>query len=89
MTSKKETQSDKIWNLIKDLTLEVFALPGQPLDKFVTRLLISEEVVHLQLQATAILPALEEALQKVKLPDNEQWEVVPAGAYTIIQIVPK
>ena len=88
--SKTEiTKADKIWGMIKDIPLEMFALPEQTLETYATRLPITDDSVHMQLSASAALPALEAALTKVRLPKGEDWEVIQAGNYTIVKIVPK
>ena len=95
MTDKKDdakvektaTVSDGIWNKIKNLQLDLFGLPDQIVSDNVSRHEILEDKVHLTLKAPAVLISLEDALQKVKLPANQSFEIVQVKNYTVISIV--
>ncbi len=92
MAEKKvaeEKVADRIWDLIKDLDLEIFALPNQTVSMHCKREDILPNEVHLVLKSTAVLPALEEALRKAKIAKNEAWEISQASRYTILKLVPK
>jgi hypothetical protein len=82
-------ESDRIWDLIKDLPIELYALPGQTVEMHCERRDILPNEVHLLLKSSAVLPALEEALKRVKLAKNEAFEISQASVYTILKIVPK
>ena len=71
---KPRTKADDIWDMIKGLTLDLFSLPGQTLEKNVTRLDVLPDLVHLKLKSTAVLPAMEEALKTIKLPNGPYGE---------------
>lgn len=61
---KSTTTSDKIWGEIKDLSLDLFALPNQKVSMHTKRVEISPEMVHLTLSSQAVLASLETALGK-------------------------
>lgn len=92
MKDKKDeevlTESDKIWNEIKGLELGVYSLPDQLVEHHVKRMKITNDAVHLTLKSTAVLPALEEVLAKVKLPGNKVYQVEQAK-YVIVRKVDK
>jgi len=57
--------AEKMWSSIKDLDLQLFALPGQPTSKFFEPLFIEPELfLKHKTSTTAALIALEEALPK-------------------------
>lgn len=85
----KENMADKIWGMISNIPLEIFALPNQTLQMHCNVIPVTPDALYITLKSTAALPALEEAVLKVKLPSNQQWDVSQAGAYTVIKIVPK
>lgn len=63
-----ESQSLKIWNQIKDIDLELFALPGQTVEKHASPVLdMSKTELHLLLKTSAALPVLEEVVRKFGL----------------------
>lgn len=59
---KKITESDKIWEEIRKLNIEIFGLPGQMIENHSTRILGSPNEVLLKLKSSAVLPALEQLL---------------------------
>jgi len=59
---QKTTESDKIWEEIRRLNIEVFGLPGQTVEGHTTRILGSPNEVLLKLKSSAVLPALEQLL---------------------------
>ncbi len=81
------TQGDKIWDMIKNLDLHLFALPGQLLHKKVKRMPIDESCVHLKVSVAAVVPALEEALKGVSPGDKRAWKVVQSDIYTAVELV--
>jgi hypothetical protein len=88
MTKEKAeiTVSDAIWNRIKGLQLDLFALPDQIIEKNVHRVNITDDKLYLTLKAPAVLPAIEAALSKLKMPENQVFEITQAKNYTIISI---
>jgi hypothetical protein len=84
---KEKTRSDVIWDQIKDLPVEIYALPNQTLSQHVERLEVAEDLVHLKPKSPAILPAMEEALGKVKLARGEKFDVAPQQNFIVISIV--
>ena len=91
--AKEVTAAEKIWDKIKDLPLEIFALPNQVVQDHVKREAQMEkaipDAVHLILKSAAVLPALEESLGKVRLGRHERFEVTQYSKYTVVKIVPK
>lgn len=81
----RETEADKIWTQIKDLKIQLFALPAQKIEENVVRMPVSDDEVCLKLKSQAVLPALEEALKDVPIEENKMWEVVQTTKYTIVR----
>jgi hypothetical protein len=84
---KEETQADKIWNMIKDLNVDIFALEDQKVNQYCEKFDVEDSTVYVRLKSTAVLPALEEAIKKVKLK-GEVFELGEAGPYKTIKLVP-
>jgi len=61
--SKTLTVADKIWEDIKDVKLEMFALPNQFVNSYCKPVPIEPTKLYLTFSASAVLPALELAIQ--------------------------
>jgi len=86
-TQKTKTKSDVIWNQIKNLKLELFALPDEVVDKHFERMEVTDDEVHLKLKnkaGMAVIPALVEALQSIKLARGEGYNVEETKDYLIV-----
>jgi len=59
---EKSTVSDDIWFEIKDLQLQMFALPNQRVKKHAQRVKVLPDVCHIKIAFPAVLPALENVL---------------------------
>ncbi len=95
---EEKTAAEKIWEQIKDIPIDIFALPNQTVEMHVKRDARLEkampDAVHVKLKSAAVLPALEEALGKVRLPASkvglpQMFEFSSLDAYTVIKIVPR
>jgi len=60
----QKTEADKIWEVIKDVTLDIFALPNQKVHDYFTPIAIEPSKLYLLHKVSAALPALEESLMK-------------------------
>jgi hypothetical protein len=85
--TKPRTKADDIWDMIRGLPLDLYSLPGQTLEGHVNRLDVVPEQVHLQLKSTAVLPAMEEAMKGVKLPEGKSFRVDQQTGYVTVEIV--
>ena len=87
------TGADKIWNKIKDFPIDIYALPNQVVSQHVKREEKMEKVLpdalHVIFKSAAVLPALEDVLQRVRLGPNEMFELTQSARYTVIKIVPR
>lgn len=92
------TEAEKIWKKIKDLPIDIFALPDQTVERHVRREAAIEKAdpsaVHLILKSPAVLPALEDALKQVRLGKNKLgqplvFSITPISKYTVVKIVPR
>ena len=80
---ESKTLSDTIWDKISSVELDLFALPQQTLEKHAKRFKVTDNEVHLKIKTSAVLPALEEAVAKLKVngkkltvEQNKQFTVV-------------
>ncbi len=78
--SKVKTTAEKIWDEIKDKQVNMFALPNQSVNKYLTPVSIDPNKLYVTFTVTAILPALESAL-------GSQYKVEPAGRFLTIAYV--
>ncbi len=76
----KITESDKIWNEIKDLQINIFALPNQTVGQHVKRVEINTNELHLKLNSSAAISSLEEKLGQY----SKSLKLETAGEYVII-----
>jgi len=83
---KAPTRSDVIWDQIKNVEVEIYALPEQTIGKHVERLEVTDDMVHVRLKSPAILPAMELALRNVKLARGERFDVSSQKNFTVISI---
>jgi hypothetical protein len=92
------TPAGKIWSKIKDLPLDIYALPNQSVRdhaKFEAGLVDGfPDSAHLVLRSAAVKPALEEALGRVRLGQNQLnqalvFELSESAKYTVVKIVPR
>ncbi len=60
----EKLESQKIWDEIKEVNLNMFALPGQTVEKYCTPYMIEPSKCYVTVKVTAALVALEEALLK-------------------------
>ncbi len=94
----EETAAEKIWNKIKNVPMDIFALPNQTVQMYVTREAKLEkaipDAVHLKLKSAAVLPAMEDALGRVQLGKNAVgqqlvFDLSQMDVYTVVKIVPR
>jgi len=60
--SLKDTEAGKIWSEIKDLDIEMFALPGQKVHMHCSPVEIDPSKLYLNISSSAVLPSLEVAV---------------------------
>lgn len=58
----KMTESDKMWEEIKNLPISMFALPNQVVADHVTRVPLSPSELHLKMHSSAVIASLDVAL---------------------------
>jgi hypothetical protein len=93
----EQTVSSKLWDKIKDLPIDIFALPNQTIKDHIKREEGMEAVfpndVYVTLRSAAAYPALEEALgtaqarNQVRLAKGERFELSQSARYTVIKVV--
>jgi len=93
-TQREITFSDKLWEKIKDLDIEIFALPNQTLKDHVERAEVLPDQLHLIMKAPAMIAVLEEVMRKQGpklglLGEHEGFEVIQTPRFAIIKVVPK
>ncbi|HVI40815.1 MAG TPA: hypothetical protein VM577_09155 [Anaerovoracaceae bacterium] len=86
MVEKKEkdavTESDKIWEEIKNLPIEMFALTNQYVKHHAQRLKVSPNEVYLRLKSGAVVASLEAALARVR---GRSYELEVTEGYVIVR----
>ena len=93
----EQTPAAKLWDKIKDLPIDIFALPNQTVKDHAKREEGMDEVfpndVYVTLRSAAAFPALEEALgiaqsrNQIKLAKGERFDVSQSARYTVIKVV--
>jgi len=59
---KVKTVAEKIWEEIKDISLPMFALPNQTVERYCTPITVQPDKLYLTSTVGSILPTLEDAL---------------------------
>lgn len=88
----EQGKAAQIWDKIRNAPIEIYALPNQVVSNHVTREQKLEAAVpdalHLILKSAAVLPALEESLNKIRLSTKERFDISQQSMYTVVKIVP-
>lgn len=79
---KVVSEADKIWEDIKDIKLEMFALPNQYVNMFCKKVNIEPTKCYMVASASATLPALEVALK-------DKYNVEQMDKYIVISKIEK
>lgn len=86
MVEKKEkevfAESDKIWEEIKNLPIEMFSLANQYVKNHAQRIKVSPNEVHLKLKSGAVVASLEQALARVR---GKSYELEVTEGYIIVR----
>lgn len=61
---KSVSVADTVWNKVKSLKVDLFALPDVPVENYVERVDVEPSKLYLKLKVPAVLPLLEERLRK-------------------------
>lgn len=81
----EKSESEQIWDEIKDLPISMFALANQTVKQHVVYVPMRGRDVLLKLVSTAALPALEETLSNKYLTGGKKYEVEVADGYTLVR----
>lgn len=81
VTVPEKTQAEKIWDNIKDKSIEMFALPGQTPAKYCKPIQVEPNKLYLTFTVSAVLPALEEAFKTM-------YNVELADRYIVMSVKP-
>lgn len=92
-----QTAASILWEKIKDLPIDIFAIPNQTIKDHVSRdenmEIVFPDAIHVTFRAAAAYPALEEALRtavgrnQIKLAKGERFELSQNSKYTVIKVV--
>lgn len=75
------TPAERIWNHINGLPLEMFGLPNKKVSDYCTPVSVEPSKLYLTARASAVLPALETALQ-------HHYVVELAGKWIVVSPAP-
>lgn len=75
---KKITEADRIWNEIKGMSIDVYAIQNQVVEQHATMLPMPGDRLVLKLRSSAVLPALETAI-------GRKYEVELVEKYVIVK----
>lgn len=73
----KETEAHKIWNEIKEKSIDMFALPNQVVEKYCKPLFIEPNRLYLTISAASVLPSLEASL-------GEKYSIELSDKYLLV-----
>lgn len=78
-------ESDKIWEEIKNLPIDVFAIAGQCIAQHVIKIELPGTELYVKLASSAVLPALEATLAHPALIRGKKYEVLAGDGYVVIR----
>lgn len=84
---KVETESDKIWNEIHRLPIDVYGLPDQVVGNYLTKIELPGSELLVKMKTSAVFPALEATLSNMHLTKNRKYAVEMAKGYYLIKRV--
>lgn len=72
--STEKSNSDKIWEHIKNMNINMFALPAQKVSDYCTPVQVEPTKLYVTLRVPAALPVLEEMLgKKYVFVRHDKW----------------
>lgn len=77
-----QTEADKIWLAIKDLSIQMFALPDQTVEMHCAPVTVEPSKLYVVIRSSATLPSLEAAVAP-------RFQVEQADKFIIITPVPQ
>jgi len=81
-----KSESEQIWNEIKDLPISMFALPNQTVKQHIVGVpLPGRKDLVVKMLSTAALPSLEESLANRSYTKGRKYEVEVAEGYAIVR----
>lgn len=75
----KKDEAEVIWTEIKDLPIDMYSIPNQTIKDHVKKLKVPGDQLLITLNSTAVLPALETAIQ------GRGFEFEQTEKYTIVR----
>ena len=70
----EKSASEEIWDSIKDLNINMFALPAQKVSTYCHKVEVEPSKLYLKFKITSFLPALEDLIgKKYLLEMNDKW----------------
>jgi len=87
-TEADKTEADKIWEVIKDVNLDIFALPNQKVHDYFTPISIEPSKLYLLHKVSSALPALEESLVKRYVEGilSTKYVVSTTAKYVVVNV---
>lgn len=84
--NKEQNNADLIWEEIKNLPIDMFALPNQTVMNHCTPITVEPSKLYLLVRSTATLPALEATLQSYEkmLNIGKKYSVDLADKFVIV-----
>lgn len=79
---KQLTEAEKMWNEIKDKSIEMFGLPDQVIAMHCGVVTVDPSVLYLTVRSSAVLPSLEAAI-------SPAFTVEMADKYVLVKRAPK
>jgi hypothetical protein len=83
------TLSDLIWDKIKEVDLEVAALPNQTIEKHTSRVPLDFAKVHLIPKSGQVVPLIETKVHGKHWDRDHSFNVTTEERFVVVSIVPK
>lgn len=80
-----QTEADLIWEEVKSLPIDVFAVQNQKVDQYVKKLDVPGTALYVKITSSAVLPALETTLSSTNLTRGKKYSIDMGEGFLIIK----
>lgn len=82
---KVKNEADVIWNEIKDLPIDVYAVDFQVVSDHVKKVDFPGKQLYIKLATSGVLPALETTLNNMRLTQGRRYEVELGDGFVLVK----
>lgn len=81
----QHTEADSIWDEIKSLPIDVYAVQGQRVDQYVKKIDVPGSQLYIKISSSAVLPALEMSLANTQWTRGKKYTVDVGDGFIVVK----